>query len=120
MFWAVAISLIVALALLIAAWLSHAAVRATLTKWRRRLVTASLWLFTATSFALLLDLLAAVFDWAFLSRAAFELFVLSCFTITILAFFLALFGKGLLRCSCAGGTFVLAYLWALVAAWSWI
>src|SRR5258708_5075398 len=105
--------------LVVAAWYSIRR-RLITPAWCLRVSYASLILVSATSGAFMFHLLSCLADWAYLPRGPFDRFVEVCFLSTLLALLMSAFAKGFVRFALASAGIVVAYLWLLVGAWSFI
>ena len=88
--------------------------------WRHWLSQFSLVLISASLAAFFYHLLTALFDWGYLPRGPFDDFVEISFLAAGLSVFTGAFAKGFVRCTSLIVGSAVAYLWLLVAAWSWI
>jgi hypothetical protein len=89
--------------------------------WRHRVSQTSLVLLSITSAAFCYHLLSSVADWVYLlPRGPFDVFVEVCLIVAVLAVIISAFAKGFVRCAIASAGIVMAYLWLLVGALSWM
>jgi hypothetical protein len=108
---------VVDVALVVAAWYAIRR-QLILPTWRLRVSYGSLALLSATSGAFVFHLLSSLANWDYLPRGPFDQFVDVCFLSALGAVLMAAFAKGFVRFAAASAGIVVAYLWILVAAWS--
>ena len=115
----IALSVAAEVVLVIAAWYVIRR-RPVQPAWRFHTARISLILLSGASGAFIFHLLSGLFEWSYLARGPFDRFVGVCFAATVLAVLLSAFAKGFVRFAIASAGIVVAYLWLLVAAWSWM